>query len=113
VDVIRDRGTLGREVAGGMIENVYRLQIINTTESPLTLTLSASGVPGISIKTADHAATSVSIDSASNRLVPVVVRAPAQQVKPGLYDIELKAVAQSVDGRETTVVERSSFFVPK
>lgn len=113
MDVIRDRGTLGREVAGGMIENVYRLQIINTTESPLTLTLSASGVPGISIKTADHAATSVSIDSASNRLVPVVVRAPAQQVKPGLYDIELKAVAQSVDGRETTVVERSSFFVPK
>src|SRR5690606_20410713 len=31
VDVIRDRGVLGREVAGGMIENVYRLQIINTT----------------------------------------------------------------------------------
>ena len=35
VDVIRDRGVLGREVAGGLIENVYRLQIINTSDSPL------------------------------------------------------------------------------
>src|SRR3546814_6185299 len=34
MDVIRDRGVLGREVAGGMIENVYRLQFINTSESP-------------------------------------------------------------------------------
>src|SRR5690606_37347591 len=47
VDVIRDRGALGREVAGGLIENVYRLQVINTSESPLTLQLDASGVPGM------------------------------------------------------------------
>src|SRR5690606_23084083 len=38
MDIIRDRGALGREVAGGLIENVYRLQFINTSESPLTLT---------------------------------------------------------------------------
>ena len=45
VDVIRDRGVLGREVAGGLIENVYRLQIINTSDSPLRLRLSAEGLP--------------------------------------------------------------------
>jgi polyferredoxin len=32
VDVIRDRGMLGREVAGGLIENVYRLQMLNASE---------------------------------------------------------------------------------
>src|SRR3546814_20512564 len=45
MDVIRDRGVLGREVAGGMIENVYRLQFINTSESPVVLELSAKGLP--------------------------------------------------------------------
>ncbi|NYT61365.1 cytochrome c oxidase accessory protein CcoG [Alcaligenaceae bacterium] len=113
MDVIRDRGALGREVAGGMIENVYRLQIINTTEFPLTLTLSASGVPDLAILSADQGATSIDIEAASNRLVPVVVRAPATSIEPGLYDIRLKAVAKFESGRETTVVERSSFFVPK
>src|SRR3546814_9820832 len=34
MDIIRDRGALGREVPGGMIENVYRLQIMNASESP-------------------------------------------------------------------------------
>src|SRR5690606_34811452 len=113
VDVIRDRGVLGREVAGGMIENVYRLQFINTSESPVNLVLSADGLPELSIMTADHGATTVHVDPASNRLVPVVVRTPAGQVSPGLHDIELNVVGTYDDGREATVVERSSFFVPK
>ena len=32
VDVVRDRGTLSRIVAGGQIENIYRVQIGNATE---------------------------------------------------------------------------------
>ncbi|HLU15743.1 MAG TPA: cytochrome c oxidase accessory protein CcoG, partial [Burkholderiaceae bacterium] len=43
MDVIRDRGVLGREVAGGLIENVYRLQVMNTAELPLTLHLNVDG----------------------------------------------------------------------
>ncbi len=113
VDVIRDRGALGREVPGGMIENVYRLQVINTSESPLTLTLDASGVPGISIATADNGSTTVDVDAASNKMVPVVVRVPVSQAVPGLHDIELTAVGKYVEGTDATVVERSSFFVPK
>jgi cytochrome c oxidase accessory protein FixG len=113
VDVIRDRGVLGREVAGGMIENVYRLQFINTSESPVSLALSAHGLPELSIMTADHGATTVHVDPASNRLVPIVLRAPAGKVSPGLHDIELTVVGKYEDEREATVVERSSFFVPK
>jgi cytochrome c oxidase accessory protein FixG len=32
VNVIRDRGVMGREVEGGLIENVYRLQVMNLSE---------------------------------------------------------------------------------
>jgi cytochrome c oxidase accessory protein FixG len=53
VDVIRDRGTLGREVAGGFIENVYRLQMMNASEHSLVLSVRAEGLPGLSVKFAD------------------------------------------------------------
>src|SRR5690606_19618732 len=76
VDVIRDRGAQGREVAGGLIENVYRLQVIYTSESPLTLQLDASGVPGMVVTPADHPEQQVVVEGSSNRLVPVVVQAP-------------------------------------
>lgn len=113
VDVIRDRGVLGREVAGGLIENVYRLQLINVTESPITVDLGVSGLPELSIVTAEDGADQVSVEAASNRLVPVVVRVPADQAQPGLHEIELNVVGRSGDGHETHVKERSSFFVPK
>lgn len=113
VDVIRDRGALGREVAGGLIENVYRLQVINTSESPLTLHLSATGVPGLSILPADHPYEELIVEGSANRLVPVVVQAPASAAEPGLYDIKLQVTALSSTGQETVVTEASSFYVPR
>jgi len=113
VDIIRDRGALGREVAGGLIENVYRLQFINTSEEPLEITLSASGLSELSIVTADTGRDTVKVEASSNRLVPVVVRAPAADLPPGLHEISVLSVARSPDGREVSVAERSSFFVPR
>jgi polyferredoxin len=37
VDVVRDRGAMARVVDDGWVENVYRLQIMNATESVRTL----------------------------------------------------------------------------
>jgi cytochrome c oxidase accessory protein FixG len=113
MDVIRDRGALGREVAGGVIENVYRLQFINTAEAPVTLELHADGLPGMTIGTADRGETRVHLDGASNRLVPVVLRVPAGTVGPGVHDIELKAVGTRGSGDVNSVVEQSSFYVPR
>ncbi|HEY9280539.1 MAG TPA: 4Fe-4S dicluster domain-containing protein, partial [Eoetvoesiella sp.] len=113
MDIIRDRGSLGREVPGGLIENVYRLQLINTTESPIKLDLNATGVPGLTINTADDGAASIDVPAAANRLVPVVVRAPASQLSSGLYNIDLTVVGYTMDGRAVIVTEPSSFFVPK
>jgi len=113
VDVIRDRGALGREVPGGLIENVYRLQIINSAEMPVELDLSASGVTGLSLQTADQGTSRVRVEGSSNRLVPVVLRAPAQGLAPGLHDIRIEAVGTRAPDDSTTVIEQSSFYVPR
>jgi len=109
VDVIRDRGALGREVAGGLIENVYRLQVMNASEAPLTLLLRADGVPAVTIQTADGQA-ALQLDAASHTLVPVVVRAPADELSPGLHDVTITLATPdgSIARAETT-----RFYVPK
>ena len=45
VDVIRDRASLAREAAPGVIENVYRVQLMNTDETPRRFTIRAEGLP--------------------------------------------------------------------
>jgi len=113
MDIIRDRGALGREVAGGIIENVYRLQFINTSESEVVLSLSAQGMPELSVLATDTETSQVTVAPASNRLVPVVVRSPAGAAQPGLHDIELTTTGKYEGGREIRVVEKTSFYVPR
>ncbi len=113
VDVIRDRGALGREIPGGMIENVYRLQIINSSEQPIELDLSATGVPGLSLQTVDHGDHKIAVQGSSNRLVPIVLRAPVQDLQPGLYEINIQTTGQRPDGDFAEVSEKSSFYVPQ
>lgn len=113
VDVIRDRGSLGREIPGGLIENVYQLQIINASESPIELKLSATGLDGLNIATANERQSVVHIEPASNKLVPVVVTLPAGGAEPGLHDIQLLTQGQYQQGGQVRVTEQSSFYVPK
>lgn len=112
VDVIRDRGSLGREIPGGLIENVYQLQIINATESGVDLTLGATGIDGIRLATANEGKSVVHIEPASNKLVPVVITVPVGAAQPGLHDIQLQAQGRYQHGDDVSVTERSSFYVP-
>ena len=112
MDVIRDRGVLGREVAGGMIENVYRLQLINAAETSLSLRLDVDGVEGVTINRTEGGAT-VEIAPASNQLVPIVIRAPAAKLEPGLYDVRIRAEGENSEGQARTVTEATSFYVPQ
>jgi len=113
MDIIRDRGTLGREVPGGIIENVYRLQFINTAESDLVLELSAVGMPGLSVEDSGTGSSIVRLEAASNTLIPVVVKASAAQAQPGLHNIELSGAGHYPQGGEIHVLEKTSFFVPR
>ncbi len=51
VDVVRDRATLSKETDEGMIENVYRLQLINKDAHAHRYTLQAQGIPGLQVVT--------------------------------------------------------------
>ena len=126
VDVIRDRGMLGREVAGGQIENVYKMQIINSSENALVLSLTAEGIPGIHVQVADPLASQVGqaakpqdasridVPSATNRMVAVVVRVPGGTQAPGSYPIKFVARSLAPDGStQTEVLEKSSFIYPR
>ncbi|OYW39305.1 MAG: cytochrome c oxidase accessory protein CcoG [Hydrogenophilales bacterium 12-61-10] len=54
VDVVRDRVALSKETDDGMIENVYRLQLINKDDQPHRYTLQASGINGLQLVTASR-----------------------------------------------------------
>lgn len=126
VDVIRDRGMLGREVAGGLIENVYRIQLINASEEPLSLSLSVEGVPGMTVALADRAsmtaagvpsdnrkqpAARIDVPKASNRLIAVVVRAPAESARPGPQPIKFITKSLGPDGDVLTEINEASSFI--
>ena len=112
MDIIRDRGVLGREVAGGMIENVYRLQMMNASEQGVTLVLGVDGAQGLSIVTAQNEEKIIHLDPSSNALVPVVVRVPAGELQPGLHDIHL-SVASDDPQSGVSVTETTRFYVPQ
>ncbi|HWA39343.1 MAG TPA: 4Fe-4S dicluster domain-containing protein, partial [Burkholderiales bacterium] len=109
VDVIRDRAAISREVEGGMIENVYRLQVMNTTERPRTFEITATaprdaagGVANIEI----WGEAMVIVPATENRVALVKVRGRAQ---PGTHPIEFRIRAVGFDGVE--VREKSVFLV--
>ena len=112
VDVIRDRGALAREVDGGKIENVYRLQLMNASELPMRVTITAEGMPELDVQGGRGESTTLELPPAANRLLPVRVRRPADDAAPGSHKIRFVIHADS--GSASLVLrEPSSFIVPR
>jgi len=107
VDVLRDRGALAREAAPGIIENVYRLQIMNTSESPH---LYAISVAGVSDATVDGVDGPVAVPAASMVSVPLRVRAKQAAGVPGVNRIAFTIGA--TDDPRLAVTEKSTFIIP-
>ncbi|MDO5625180.1 MAG: cytochrome c oxidase accessory protein CcoG [Pseudomonadota bacterium] len=105
VDIVRDRATLARIVAGGQIENVYRMQIMNATEQAQTFEISAEGLPGLRLDTP----ASVTVEGAQALWVPVRLRVPYDAAPPGSHDIRLFVNAPGVG----EVKEKSVFLMPR
>ena len=107
LDVILDRGSMGRHVEEGMVENVYRLAVMNTDERPHRYSVSVSGIESIRV------APEIVIDVAGTetRTVPVRVRAPLAGAGPGSHKIRFELVAQ--DDADLRVNERAVFVVPR
>ncbi|MGA8005744.1 MAG: cytochrome c oxidase accessory protein CcoG [Burkholderiales bacterium] len=109
VDVIRDRAALAREVGDGEIENVYRLQIINTTEKPQRYRIGVEGLEDIHIA----GPTEVEVGPASSRELPFKVRVHAERehLAPGTHRIEFTVRALGEGEGRVKVEEKSVFIV--
>ena len=113
VDVIRDRGALAREAAAGRIENIYRVQIMNTDEQARRYTISASGLPGLEIA---DLAQPIELSAASTRLFALRLQTPLEPVQgtppvAGPHKIEL--TVKAVDDEKVIRHEQSTFIIPR
>jgi cytochrome c oxidase accessory protein FixG len=113
VDVVRDRGVLARMVEDGRIENVYRLQVMNGTESPQRFRITVDGLPDAQIVTRSE----VSLLPTEAQWVPVGVQIPPQaanRIGAGVHAVTFKVERLEADGKPpATVIEKSTFMVPR
>jgi cytochrome c oxidase accessory protein FixG len=105
VDVIRDRVAIAREVEGGRIENVYRLQIMNTAEQRRAFQIRVAGLPSLQLASEPR----VELDPASSRMVLARVRSERWAAQPGTHRIEFDVSA--VDDANVAVREKSVFIL--
>jgi cytochrome c oxidase accessory protein FixG len=107
LDIIRDRGAMGREVEDGMIENVYLLQVMNTSETPHRYKIKVEGIETISLVTPDE----VILAGTEARAIPARVRIARGKGHPGSNKIEFELKA--IDDIHFHVEEKAVFFVPR
>ncbi len=107
LDVMRDRGALSREVKNGVIENVYRLNVINSAERERTFRLSVSGLPTLAIDTDE----TIEMAAASTRTIALRVRAEPDAGDSGSNPITV--TVEAVDDSSIHESARTSFFLPE
>lgn len=106
VDVVRDRAALSRIVAGGKLENIYRLQVMNATEGTQRYQITARGLQGIETSIDGD----VEIGPAESRWVAVRLQIPYGSATPGSHPVHFDVQAI---GSAAHVTEKSVFLVPR
>ena len=106
VDVVRDRGSLARIVSGGKIENVYRLQIMNATESAQKYRVDVSGLQGIAVASEREFV----VDATESRWIAVRLELPYEGAVAGSHPIRFDISAPE---HAQHVLEKSVFLVPR
>ncbi|MFO0522886.1 MAG: cytochrome c oxidase accessory protein CcoG [bacterium] len=91
MNIIRDRGNIVRELEDGRLENVYRVQIMNTREDARSFVLSVRGIDGVELVVRETQP--IRVGSAGARIVPLELRVPAGSVKAGSTPVWLKVEA--------------------
>jgi cytochrome c oxidase accessory protein FixG len=111
VDVIRDRANVVYGADEPVVENVYRLQIMNTDESPREFTIGVSGLEDMKLVSQPQP---IRLAGASNRVVPVRVQVEHEEAKPGSNRIEFTIQAFAVDkpdAQPLVIHEKATFVV--
>ena len=113
VDVIRDRGALARQVEDGRIENVYRLHVLNATESAQRYMIRVEGIAGLSVASRaefEVASTEDRWMAVNLQLLPAEARALGAGVHPMMFTVDR---IDTGSGTPATVREKSTFVVPR
>jgi cytochrome c oxidase accessory protein FixG len=105
VDVIRDRGVMARVVEGGKIENVYRLQVMNATESTQHYKVTVSGLPRLEV-TSENVLT---VGAAQAGWLVVRTQLPPDSATPGSHKIKFRIYSMDMEDHDS---EKSVFLVP-
>jgi cytochrome c oxidase accessory protein FixG len=114
VDVERDRGAMARIVEDGWVENVYRLQIMNTTEAVQRYRVRATGLPEL----ATEVQSEIRIDPAQALWLPLALRVPpqvAERAGAGAHKVEftIERVEAQAGVTPASQTEKSTFMVPR
>ncbi len=117
VDVMRDRGALAREVDGERIENIYRIQIMNSSEHPMAVSLKAKGLEDLTILNSQNKEiTEIKVEPASNLLMPIKVSSKLGKIAAGNYPIHFLVDAYEAGDDKRQILrqrdEKSIFIIP-
>jgi len=108
VDVIRDRVAMAAPDEPE-VQNVYRLQIMNTSERPRQFRISVSGLDDLQLISEPQP---ISIEAAGMRMVPVRLRVDKRQTSPGANRIVF--TVQTVGSDEHIVItEKATLIAPR
>jgi cytochrome c oxidase accessory protein FixG len=106
VDVIRDRG-MPRTMEDGAIENVYKLQVMNTDERAHRFVIDVQGLKGIAVTSGR----TIEMAPATTRAIPVRVQVPQGQEESGSHSIRF--VVRDQENTDVEVTEKAVFLVPR
>jgi cytochrome c oxidase accessory protein FixG len=106
LDVIRDRNTLYRETAEGLVENVYTLKVINKGGGDSVFLVSIDGMAGATVLSEDQ-----QITVANGEVRDVVVRVQVDPVYLEQRSSDLSFSVTSVDG-QLKATEPARFLGP-
>lgn len=117
VDVTRDSGVMARLTDGGMLENVYRIQITNGTESTQHYQVAASGIKNLQIHTenqhhdkGENLMGVITVKPTESKWVIIDLRVKDGSIETGSHKVTFEI--KSVESKEK-VTEKSVFLVPR
>ena len=110
--VVRDRGAMARLVEDGRVENVYRIHLMNATESAQQFRIDVDGLPDAVVAVRG----AIEVGATQARWVPVSVQVTPQAARAlggGAHPMHFRIA--SMDGERTVaeVSEKSTFVVPR
>ena len=108
LDVIRDRNSLYRETADGLVENVYTLKLINKDTVERDYIVKAAGIPGLQLKLDT---VEVKVPAGEVKELSVRLEADPVDLRSASSEISFELVARGAP--QLRVVEKARFIGPR